>query len=425
VEHLVVKNPLPLLAFTVMLTATTQSQAQSLHEAVLIALSEYPAVLAAQASMRAAESEIQRASAQHWPQVGWQGTQSTYTGVSPNPFNPGNSWIQSPTVSVNVWSGWRIQSEVERAEALANASDHQKAITKDEVALLMVESYLNWARLIELVRLSKSNVDAHKRIANDINKIAQIDTGRRIDVEQAQVRLENANLFLEQRQAELAVLRARVDRLLLGRSPASPTGTNETFGRLPASSTEALEFINNNHPRIAEQLSQVQAAEASIRNARSQYSPRVDLTYGKQISQGTGQGDNITQLTFNMPIFSGGATNASIRGAQAQLQAAQFRLQETKLTQRERLLSAWAEWISAKQRTQLGKRQSTQGLQLVVGYEKQFRVGRRSLLDLLNVQNDLYNYQTASVNASFDERIAHARILASIGILARSYQAAK
>ena len=419
------KNPLPLLVFTLTLTTATPSQAQSLHEAVLIALSEYPAVLAAQASMRAAESEVQRATSQHWPQVGWQGTQSTYSDVTPNLFEPGNSWIQSPTVSVNVWSGWRIQSEVERAEALANASDHQKAITKDEVALLMVESYLNWARLLELVRLSKDNVNAHKRIANDIKKIAQIDTGRRIDVEQAQVRLENANLFLEQRQAELAVLKARVDRLLLGRSPASPTGTNETFGKLPTSSVDALEFINNNHPRIAEQLSQVEASEAAIRNARSQHSPTVDLTYGKQINQGTGQGDYITQLTVNMPIFSGGSTNASIRGAQAQLQAAQFRLQETKLTQRERLLSAWAEWISAKQRTQLGKRQSAQGSQLVFGYEKQFRVGRRSLLDLLNVQNDLYNYQTAAVNASFDERVARARILASMGRLASSYQAAK
>lgn len=408
-----------------MAAITTPSHAQSLHEAVLIALSEYPAVLAAQASMASAESEIDRASAQHWPQVGWQGTQSTYSDVTPNPFEPGDSWIQSPTVSVNIWSGWRIQSEVERAEALANATNHQKAITKDEVGLLMVESYLNWARLLELVRLSSDNVAAHRRIANDIYKIARVDTGRRIDVEQAQVRLENANLFLEQRQAELAVLQARVNRLLLGRMPAKPSGINQQIGKLPASSTEALEFINNNHPRIAEQLAQVEAAEATIRNARSQYSPTVDLTYGKQVNQGTGQGDYITQLTVNMPIFSGGSTSASVSGAHSQLQAAQYRLQETKLTQRERLISAWSEWVSAKQRAQLGKRQSSQGAQLVVGYEKQFRVGRRSLLDLLNVQNDLYNYQTAAVNATFDERIARARILASMGRLASAFQSAK
>lgn len=404
------------------MSLTSLAQAQSLREAVLLALSDYPAVLAAQASMQAAQSEIDRASAQHWPQVGWQGTQSTYSDVTPNPFEPGNTWIQSPTVSVNIWSGWRIQSEVERAEALADVSDQQKAITLDEVALLMSESYLNWARLRELVRLSEDNVAAHRRIAADINKIVRVDTGRRIDAEQAQVRLENAVLFLEQRRAEMAVLEARVDRLLLGNMPSQPTGVNEIIGQLPESTKAAVEHIDSNHPRIAEQLAQVKAAEAGIRNARSQYSPTVDLTYGKQVNQGTGQGDYVTQLTVNMPIFSGGSTNAALSGAKAQLQAAQYRLQETRLTQRERLVSAWSEWVSAQQRQRLGKRQSQQGQNLVDGYEKQFRVGRRSLLDLLNVQNDLYNYQTSAVNALFDERIARMRILAAMGRLASSYQ---
>ena len=410
------------IALATSMLGASSAQAQSLREAVLLALSDYPAVLAAQASMQAAQSEIDRASAQHWPQVGWQGTQSTYSDVTPNPFEPGNTWIQSPTVSVNIWSGWRIQSEVEQAQALASASDQQKAITLDEVALLMAESYLNWARLLELVRLSEDNVKAHRRIAADINKIVRVDTGRRIDADQAQVRLENAILFLEQRQAELAVLEARVNRLLLGNAPAAPSGVNEKVGQMPANTQDALAYIDNKHPRIAEQLAQVKAAEAQIRNARSQYSPTVDLTYGKQVNQGTGQGDYVTQLTVNMPIFSGGSTNAALSGAKAQLQAAQFRLQETRLTQRERLISAWSEWVSAQQRQRLGKRQSDQGQKLVVGYEKQFRVGRRSLLDLLNVQNDLYNYQTSAINAAFDEKVARARILAAMGRLASSYQ---
>lgn len=404
---------------------TSPAAAQSLHDAVLIALSQYPAILAAQSSARAAESEIDRASAQHWPVVGWQGTQSTYSDVTPSPFSPNDSWIQSPTVSLNVWSGWRIQSEVERAQALADVGKSQQAITQDEVALLVIEAYLNWARLLELVKLSKDNVAAHKRIAGDIAKIVKVDTGRRIDAQQAQVRLENATLLLEQREAELAVAEARLNRMLLGQIPKKPTGINQNIGVLPKTSEEALAYINNEHPRIAEQLAQVEAAKAQIRTARSQYSPTVDLTYGKQVTQGTGQGDYITQLTVSMPIFSGGSTNAAMAGAQSQLQAAEYRLQEVKLTQRERVLSAWSELLSARSRAALGKRQSQQGQQVVAGYEKQFRIGRRSLLDLLNVQNDLYSYQTASVNAEFDQKIARARILASTGRLAVSYQAKK
>lgn len=409
-------------AFFAMLSMVCAAQAQSLREAVLMALSDYPAVLAAQASTQAAQSDIDRAFSQHWPQVGWQGTQSTYSDVTPNPFEPGNTWIQSPTVSLNIWSGWRIQSEVEQAEALAKASDQQKAITLNEVALLMAETYLNWARLGDLVRLSKANVSAHRRIAADIDTIVKIDPGRRIDAQQARVRLENATLFLEQRQTELAVLEARLDRLLLGNRPTQPSGVNEPIGQIPATSKDAMAYISDQHPAVAEQLAQVKAAEAQIRNARSQYSPTVDLTYGKQVNQGSGQGDYVTQISVNMPIFTGGSTNAAMSGAKAQLQAAQFRLQETRLTQRERLISAWSEWLSAKQRQRLGQRQSEQGQQLVAGYEKQFRVGRRSLLDLLNIQNELYNYQTSAVNALFDERIARMRILAAMGRLASVFK---
>ena len=60
----------------------TAAQAQSLSEAVQIALTQYPTILAAQARMDASESDIIRARGQHYPQVSWQGTTSNYSGVN-------------------------------------------------------------------------------------------------------------------------------------------------------------------------------------------------------------------------------------------------------------------------------------------------------------------------------------------------------
>jgi adhesin transport system outer membrane protein len=70
----------------------------------------------------------------------------------------------------------------------------------------------------------------------------------------------------------------------------------------------------------------------------------------------------------------------------------------------------------------MSQQQVSSGKNLVQGYEMQFKVGRRSLLDLLNIQNDYYTYQSNAINARFEERIAQARILASLGRLALSYQ---
>ena len=407
---------------------TTATQAQTLTEAVQIALTQYPTILAAQARSDASESDIIRARGQHFPQVSWQGTTSNYSGVNASGpqaaagLIPNDTWIQSPNVTFNVWSGWRIQSEVERSQAISSARGHQQKITRDEVVLMVIEAYMNWARNIELVSLARKNVEAHRRILGDVQKISAVDQGRRIDEDQALVRFENASLSLQQRETDLAVSAQRLQKMLLGALPKEPREFNKVSGTLPASPEDALLAVNDTHPQIAVQISQVDAAKAGVRYARSGYSPTVDVSYGKQVSQGSGQGDYITQMVINATIFSGGQTYGAVGSAQNELVAVEQGLNEARLAVRERLLSVWPELLSARERKKLGQSQTQTGQKLVTGYELQFRVGRRSLLDLLTVQNDLYTYQSETVIATFDERVAHARVLAAMGKLASAYQ---
>ena len=402
--------PLALVSFGI--------HAQSLHEAVLIALAQYPAILAAQSKTEAADSDITRAQGAHWPQLAWTGTYNAY-----NSGNVPNAWIQSPTVSMNVWSGWKIQSDVERSQALATAGRQQQRITRDDVALLCTEGYLNWAHQIDMVRYARENLAVHQKIVTDIGKITQIDPGRRIDLNQAQVRYENAKLSLEQREAELTSAAQRLNRMLLGQMPPAPSGIDFEPGVSPASPELALAEINDTHPVIAQQRAQVDAAEASVRNARSQYSPQVNVTYGKQTYQGTAQGDYLAQLVVTVPIFQGGSAYGAVGTATANLQAVEFNLQEVRLILREKIMAFWADWLSAKNRSQLGVSQVKTAQTLVDGYWMQFQVGRRSLLDLLNVQSDLYTYQSNWSTAVFESSVARARLMATTGKLANSYGA--
>lgn len=392
------------------------ASAQTLREAVLIALSQYPSIQAAQSKIEAADSDIIRAQGAHWPQVAWTGTYNAYnTGSVPN------NWIQSPTVSMNVWSGWRIQSDVERSRSLADASRQQQRITRDDVALLSTEGYLNWAHQLQMVRLARENVNAHQKLANDINTIVQVDGGRRIDLNQAQVRLENAKLTLEQRQAELVAAEQRLNRMLLGQMPRTPSGTEYVLELNPESLQQALGYINETHPVIAQLRAQTMAAEANVRSARAQYSPTVNVTYGKQTYQGTAQGDYLAQLIVSVPLFDGGTAYGATGAAQGNLRAIEASLKESDLILRERVTSLWADWISAENRRDLGVTQVKTSQALVDGYKSQFLVGRRSLLDLLNVQSDLYNYQSNAENAAYEFQIGRARILASVGKLALSF----
>lgn len=400
----------------VLLGASLSVQSQSLREAVMISLSQYPAILAAQSRAEAAESDITRAQAAHWPQVSWLGTYSAY-----NAGGVANTWIQSPTMSVNVWSGWRIQADVERSQAMANSAREQQKITRDDIALQCIEGYLNWANQLEMVKLAEENLAFHRRVLGSTETILQADRGRRVDRNQAMVRYQNAKLTLAQRQGDLAQAADRLSRMLLGQMPQEPSGLNDEPGVTPTSVQAALSSMGANHPILAQQQAMVEANEAALRGARSGHSPTVNFTYGKQTYQGSGQGDYVAQVVVSVPIFQGGATMGAIGTAAANLAATQQNLKETRLVLGERIQSFWAERQSALERIAASQTQITTAKAVVVAYREQFDVGRRSLLDLLNIQSDLFSYQSNRAFAQYDAKVARARLMASIGQLASVY----
>jgi len=409
------------LGALIVLQAASPAAAQTLGEAVQIALSQYPTILASQSRVESADYQIMQAQSQHWPQVSWQGTNSAYSDITPQPVAPNDTWVQSPAVNVNIWSGWRIQSQVDRARAVHETRRHQATITRDEVAFMVIQAYLDWVRLQQLVVLAQQNVKMHERLSGDVTKIARVDQGRQIDVTQALVRTENARLTLEQYVSQLEVAAQRLRRMLLGRLPSLPAGYEKINGQLPSDQSEAIKLLTDNHPVIAQQMSQIKAAEADVLNAKSGFSPTVDLSYQRQASQGTGQGDYVTQLNVRVPLFDGGSAYGGTRSAYAELDAAKQGLAEARLTLKENLLSAWAEYLTAQRRVKLGTRQVEHAQELVAGYDKQFRVGRRSLLDLLTIQDNLFSYQVSVTNASTQQRTAKAKILAVLNRLSSAY----
>ena len=58
---------------------------------------------------------------------------------------------------------------------------------------------------------------------------------------------------------------------------------------------------------------------------------------------------------------------------------------------------------------------------MIDGYKLQFELAKRSLLDLLNVQNDHYSYRSNMISNEYDYRIARFRLVASMGLLSRAY----
>lgn len=404
---------------------TAPGAAQTLPQVVERALQAYPSIQSAIAKVNASRADIDKARSAHQPQIGLTASSNQYASGSV-PSAIGRTSV-SPTAKLNLWSGGRIEAEATRAEALTRAAEFQRDGTLDDVAQQACEAYLNWDKTADLYSLAVRNVNSHRETLEDIQKIAQVDTGRRIDYEQALVRMENATLALQQRKADLTQAMQKLRRFWPDEMDARPEGLdavvseNGVLGQIPMSMASAMDRVTDDLPMVAQARAQVQAAEAAVKVAKGQYWPSVDAAMSRQFNTNTLRFETFSQLQLNAPLYTGGATSALIESALGQLKATQFSLDEARLIAREKAGLAWQEWASARARSSVGSAQSDVGDKLVEGYRQQFRVARRSLLDLLNIQADSFNYRSAARAAFHDERLSRVRLLAATGDLARRF----
>lgn len=423
-------------AMGVLLTAGVFAgvQAQTFTEVVQNALANYPALQAARAKTEAARSDIDRARAAHYPQIAYGYTRSKYSNTELPASTKQN--MNTPSVKLNLWAGGRIEADAERSESLLASSEQFEAVSRDDVAQQAAEAYINWARALDLYALASKNVASLNVTLDDIQKIVAVDSGRRIDFDQAKVRLDNATLAKLQRQTELAQARQRLGRFWPGALPSVPLGVQaamsdkNTLGQMPNGIAQVVDQINDDLPNIAQQKAQVAAAVAAVNLAKGQYWPSVDLTSTRQMNlvpstvflgPTTYKEDTLTQVQLSMPLYNGGATSAGVNAAVSQLSAAQNTLDEVRLLAREKAVFAYEDWLNAKDRAAQGQAQSRMGEQVVDGYRQQFRLARRQLLDLLNIQAESFGYQSAAMTAFYDEQVARVRLLAVMGDLAKRF----
>lgn len=403
--------PACLLVITV-----NHAQGQTLVETIQRAVIEYPTVNSAKFSAEAAKHDIDSAFAQHLPQVS--------IDASANQFESSNKYsrdIISPKVSMNLWAGGRIQSNIEKAEHLAQSADSLLVNTQDEIVIASAEAYLQWAKSKELQKLAQENLAVHQTLYDSIQKIVQLDPGRKIDLTQAQVRLDGAKIALTSRSAEAKQSAKHLQRFWPDQLPENPEGVDDFRGILPSNLDDAFAIIEQQHPALTSAQLVLNAAEATLNIAKSQYQPQINLSVNRQYNSDSRSVEFMGQATASLPLYSGGSIDAAVGKANADFFSAQSKLDDTRRVLREKISVFWEDLHATKQRAEIGKKQSDMAGNVVTGYKLQFELAKRSLLDLLNVQNDQFNYRSSTVSNEYDYRIARFHLSGALGQLSRVY----
>lgn len=423
------KRAFLLLPLAVTLPFTTQ--AQTLQEAMRTAVEAHPEIRAGVNARLAAEEELRAAKGGYMPRVDLVGGYGREGTDNPSGRASGDHDYETLTrsearlsVEQMLFDGFATSSEVKRNRAVVNSRALELLGNTERTALEVAQVYLDVLRRQALVRLAEDNLRSHERIFDQINLRSQRGVGRMADLDQAEARLAQAKNNLLTEQANLAD--ARVNFIsVVGQAPEGLEAPAPVLANLPESFESARDEMLADNPQLRSAQADINAAEAQMAAAKSAFYPRFALelsTGANENIDGVRGHENEWQAMVRMRynLFAGGSNKAELRARSHQAnQALDIRNNALRLLTEE-LGLAWNALANARQQLPVAQDYVDRSGRVRDSYQQQFTLGERTLLDLLDSENEMFTAARRLEDVRFTEALTQYRIKAVTGSLLQS-----
>ncbi|MCG6656168.1 TolC family outer membrane protein [Halomonas campisalis] len=395
-----------------------------IQEVVRQALATNPEVQAAWSGLRAAGHDVGVARGNYLPSldvaagVGREYREGDGRGSYETSF-------AELTLSQMIYDGFATRSEVERLDRAKLVRYYELLGASESVALEAARAYLDVSRYRDLVRLAQENYVEHERVFDQIEERVRSGAGRGVDLQQISGRLALAESNLMTEASNLHDVTSRYQRIV-GQLPAENLApTPELDDRLPPSVAEAVDMAFQGNPEFHAAIENIEATRAEQDGSRAAFQPRLDLR-GRTGTYDSNDGNfdplgrrdrHSIELVASMNLYRGGSDLASFRAASDRLEQAVNQREQACHNIRQTTQIAYNDTRRLREQVQY-LNDHRQSIDRVRGaYQQQFDIGERTLLDVLDSENEYFEASRAYVNAEYDIALADARTLAAMGQL--------
>lgn len=394
----------------------------TLRDAAQNAVLNNPDVLAKWHSIRAADGERSAAAGALLPRVdlALSGGRERRDDTT---FR-GNLNRSSTTISISqlLYDGFATRNEVRRLDHTRLVRLYEFLDTSEAVAFEAARAYVDVLRYRELVRLAEDNYVEHRAVFAQMERRVKAKVARGVDLEQTSARLSSAEANLLTETANLHDATARFQRVVgLMPSTEMPVPAQLTVN-MPADPVAAVKQAQQRNGALLAAVENVRAASSALDSRSAAFGPRVDLRLrrdsGKNLSGTTGTLDsNVAEVVLNWNLFAGGADRARNQQFANQLNAAKDQRDKTCRDIRQTLLIAFNDIRKLKEQLTFLDQNKVSLEKARNAYRQQFEIGQRTLLDLLDTENELYQSRRTVSNAEQDLNLAYVRAHAALGTL--------
>lgn len=421
---------------SIALTFATQTGAYTINEAVAHALATSPDLLVSVNVREEIDKQLRQAYAGYLPTLdmsgGWGKQYSDNTVTRGNVIaatgpNTGTRTLTRTDFNLfanqMLFDGLEVYHNVEGNKYRVIAEAWRVNNDAQNVAMDVVDAYLNVLLNREEVRIAQSNLVEHERIYGQIKKRSESGIGRRADMDQAEgrVALARTNKLIAEHDlndAETAYLRqVGIEAPLDLETVPLP--------HLPACEKEAIVIALHQHPELLASVEDVNVAREFFKQSKAAFSPHfnLELTNGRNHNPDGSFGssdENSAMIRMTWNLFNGGKDLAILSETAYKMQEAQEVSNKVQRQVVQTVRLAWAVYEYNKLELTSKKLHVDATARTFEAYQKQFSIGQRTLLDVLNSRNELFNAQDAYIRSKYDEIRGAYRLLSAMGLLAES-----
>lgn len=417
-----------LLSAVAIATLSTPAHADTLRDAFVAAYKTNPTLSGAQAGQRAIDENVAIAKADGRPSSGASFNFQENFLRNANSFTaPLRQTSAGGEISVPVYSGGRVRNAVRAAKTRVAAGQYNLRGTEASLFSNVVAAYMDVMRDEAVVKLNRANVGVLAVNLEATSDRFEIGDLTRTDVAQSESRLEVAKGELESARANLISSKENYIALV-GQVPGE-LQSPPPLPNLPKMPDEAVDIALQFNPDLLAAKERSAASEIDIKTARGAVKPTVEAyaqgsyvnflnTLGGNISNSTlvqEQSNAEAGVRLTVPIYQGGRPAAQVRQAQAQSGQAYEQVIETERGVIAQTRAAYSSWRASERVIQSSQRAVAASALSLEGVRAENSVGNRTILDILNAEQELLNAQVQLVTARRNSYVAGFTLLAAMG----------
>ncbi len=401
--------------------------AETLQQALSAAYISNPDLNAQRAALKVIDENVSQALSTGRPTVlgvGDTGINHTITDLNTPPF--GTHTTSNPrgisiALSQPIFRGFRIVNSVRQAEALVRSGREGLKNSEQNILFSAVRAYMNVVRDGSIVKLNRKNVSVlneQLRATRDRFSVGEVT---RTDVAQAEARVALAASLLSLANAQLATSRA-IYRQIIGHVPAGVGQPNSISHLLPNDLANANAMGGSDHPAILAALYAKDAASYGVKVEKGALLPEVDLeaSWSRrwEVSPTTTDTEaGVITGRVTVPIYQRGQVSSSIRQSLDTESQRLIEVESARNQVRAAVVSAWGVLQSARAQIRSDQAQVNANTIALDGVREENKVGQRTLLDVLDAEQDLLDSRVDLVTTQRDMVVAAYALLSAIGKL--------